>query len=154
MSVATAIEAALHAHCGSAVDATYKGRMRSICANLRRDADWRAAVLGGGVAAADVGTMDSTQMLGAAARAAREAAARRAMKAALKVDGAMVERSTAFTCPACGANDVEVRTEGGGASARNDCTKNEIWGNKEEDNMGAGKATVQCQRCKFAWSKG
>ena len=103
MRVATAIEVALHAQCG-AVNAEYKGRLRSVCANLRRDSGWRAMVLSGEVSAVQIGAMDAAQMLGAAARAAREAAARRAMAEATVTDGVRVERSTAFTCPSCGAN--------------------------------------------------
>ena len=148
MRVATAIEVALHAQCG-AVNAEYKGRLRSVCANLRRDSGWRAMVLSGEVSAVQIGAMDAAQMLGAAARAAREAAARRAMAEATVTDGVRVERSTAFTCPSCGANDAEVRTVS--SAGKNDCTKNEIWGNKEEDNLGSGKTTLNCLRCKFSW---
>ena len=127
-SVADGIETSLFANCGE-VNAQYKAKLRSLCASLRRERNFRDAALSGTLDASVIGKLKPQQMASSAVLAQRQAMRESAKKAALLPDVVEFEQEETmqYTCPTCGRNRSRAlkQTNGASAAASDTCRKDE-----------------------------
>ena len=126
--IADGIEASLFASCAE-VNADYKAKLRSLCASLRRESEFRDAALDGTLRASVIGRLKPQQMASSTVLAQRQAMRESAKKAALLPDVVEYEQEETrqYTCPTCGSNRSRAlkQTNGASAAASDMCRKDE-----------------------------
>lgn len=147
-TLASAVEAALLAECGSDDHASYRQRARELIDALRSTSNTACALRGqlvaGELAPSQYASLPADAFLGT-----QEAAERSTIRAAAlaAVDDSLLWTAApgAYTCPHCASTDAEYMP----VAARADSRKAEIWGFAGEDT----RVRVRCTRCGSSWMR-
>jgi len=144
-----AVEAALfQLAAGNVNSRSYTAAVRTLAANLQRNAALRAAVLAGELSPRELVALPPAELATAAQQTARrhQEARRRAADESL-VDDAAVP-TAAYPCPACSGVEEVTFVRVGGAR---DIRKSETWGSKDAP---PETLRLRCGGCRHEWRVG